>query len=175
MYRLSQYQYCALPGREQVKSEQEALNLLYGGELMRTTAMHNLNKKSNRSHSIFTVHITQRARSGVSEKARPLVAVVNHIAPQPSLRQRCPRVLHTVFHVGNSRQTRMLALTTVRPLGCGIFIAESPLVLWSFQFEVDACHTQQLFVVVVLQYCRRYAGEFGCGSSALEFYGLRYA
>lgn len=54
----------------QVKSEQEALNLLYAGELMRTTAMHNLNKKSNRSHSIFTVYITQRARSGVSEKVK---------------------------------------------------------------------------------------------------------
>lgn len=35
---------------------------------MRTTAQHNLNKKSNRSHSIFTVYVTQRARSGVSEK-----------------------------------------------------------------------------------------------------------
>ena len=54
----------------QVKSDQEAMNLLYAGELMRTTATHNLNKKSNRSHSIFTVYITQRARSGVSEKAR---------------------------------------------------------------------------------------------------------
>ncbi|CAM9629433.1 unnamed protein product [Pylaiella littoralis] len=52
----------------EVKSEQEAFNLLYGGELMRTTAQHNLNKKSNRSHSIFTVYVTQRARSGVSEK-----------------------------------------------------------------------------------------------------------
>lgn len=58
----------------QVKSEQEALNLLYGGELMRTTAQHNLNKKSNRSHSIFTVYVTQRARSGVSEKV-PLFGV----------------------------------------------------------------------------------------------------
>ncbi|CAM9412742.1 unnamed protein product [Ectocarpus fasciculatus] len=35
---------------------------------MRTTAQHNLNKKSNRSHSIFTVYVTQRAKSGVSEK-----------------------------------------------------------------------------------------------------------
>ncbi|CAN0261141.1 unnamed protein product, partial [Discosporangium mesarthrocarpum] len=51
-----------------VKNEQEALNLLYSGELMRTTAQHNLNKRSNRSHCIFTVYITQRARSGVSEK-----------------------------------------------------------------------------------------------------------
>ncbi|CAM9387160.1 unnamed protein product, partial [Choristocarpus tenellus] len=52
----------------EVKSEQEALNLLYRGELMRTTAQHNLNRRSNRSHSIFTIFITQRARSGVSEK-----------------------------------------------------------------------------------------------------------
>lgn len=47
------------------------MNVLYKGELMRTTATHNLNKKSNRSHSIFTVYITQRARSGVSEKVSP--------------------------------------------------------------------------------------------------------
>ena len=46
------------------------MNLLYRGELMRTTAMHNLNKNSNRSHSVFTVYVTQRARSGVSEKVR---------------------------------------------------------------------------------------------------------
>lgn len=59
----------------QVKSEQEALNLLYGGELMRTTAQHNLNKKSNRSHSIFTVYVTQRAKSGVSEKVSCLLLV----------------------------------------------------------------------------------------------------
>ncbi|KAG5185935.1 kinesin-like protein [Tribonema minus] len=51
-----------------VASEQEALNLLYSGELMRTTAQHNLNRCSNRSHCILTVHVTQRARSGVSEK-----------------------------------------------------------------------------------------------------------
>jgi len=51
-----------------VESEQEALNLLFSGELGRTTATHKLNRRSNRSHSIFTVHVTQRSRSGVSEK-----------------------------------------------------------------------------------------------------------
>ncbi|CAM9758314.1 unnamed protein product, partial [Chrysoparadoxa australica] len=51
-----------------VATDQQALNLLYSGELMRTTAQHNLNKCSNRSHSILTLYITQRARSGVSEK-----------------------------------------------------------------------------------------------------------
>ncbi|CAM9150025.1 unnamed protein product, partial [Phaeothamnion confervicola] len=49
-------------------SEQDALNLLYAGELMRTTAQHNLNRRSNRSHSIFTLHLTQRARGGLSER-----------------------------------------------------------------------------------------------------------
>ena len=51
-----------------VKSETEALNLLFGGELARTTAMHKLNRKSNRSHSLFTIYLQQRLRSGVSER-----------------------------------------------------------------------------------------------------------
>jgi kinesin family protein 6/9 len=52
----------------EVKNEGEALNLLFSGELARTTAMHKLNRRSNRSHSIFTVYVQQRQRSGVSEK-----------------------------------------------------------------------------------------------------------
>jgi kinesin family member 6/9 len=51
-----------------VTSETEALNLLFSGELARTTAMHKLNRKSNRSHSVFTVYLQQRLRSGVSER-----------------------------------------------------------------------------------------------------------
>jgi kinesin family protein 6/9 len=51
-----------------VKDENEALNLLFSGELARTTAQHKLNRKSNRSHSIFTVYVQQRQRSGVSER-----------------------------------------------------------------------------------------------------------
>lgn len=45
--------------REIVQSEEDALNLLFEGELQRTTAKHLLNKQSNRSHCIFTVHIKQ--------------------------------------------------------------------------------------------------------------------
>lgn len=52
----------------EVTNENEALNLLFSGELARTTAMHKLNRKSNRSHSLFTVYLEQRQRSGVSEK-----------------------------------------------------------------------------------------------------------
>lgn len=52
----------------EIKNENEALNLLFTGELARTTATHKLNRKSNRSHSLFTVYIEQRQRSGVSEK-----------------------------------------------------------------------------------------------------------
>lgn len=52
----------------EVTSENEALNLLFSGELARTTATHKLNRKSNRSHSIFTVYVQQRQRSGVSER-----------------------------------------------------------------------------------------------------------
>jgi len=52
----------------EIKSENEALNLLFSGELTRTTAQHKLNRKSNRSHSIFTIYLQQRQRSGVSER-----------------------------------------------------------------------------------------------------------
>jgi len=52
----------------EVTNENEALNLLFSGELARTTAQHKLNRKSNRSHSLFTVYLEQRQRSGVSER-----------------------------------------------------------------------------------------------------------
>lgn len=52
----------------EVRDEASALNLLFTGGLSRTTATHKLNKRSNRSHSIFTVYLQQRQRSGVSEK-----------------------------------------------------------------------------------------------------------
>jgi kinesin family protein 6/9 len=52
----------------EVKDENEVLNLLFRGELSRTTAQHKLNRKSNRSHSIFTMYLQQRQRSGVSER-----------------------------------------------------------------------------------------------------------
>jgi len=45
--------------REVVRSEEDALNLLFEGELQRTTAKHLLNKRSNRSHCILTVYIKQ--------------------------------------------------------------------------------------------------------------------
>ena len=51
-----------------INDESEALNLLFSGELARTTAQHKLNRRSNRSHSIFTVYIQQRQRSGINEK-----------------------------------------------------------------------------------------------------------
>ena len=44
------------------------MNYLYSGELARTTSKHKLNRSSNRSHSILTIYIQQRARSGVSER-----------------------------------------------------------------------------------------------------------
>ncbi len=52
----------------EVRDENEALNQLYTGQLARTTAQHKLNRRSNRSHSVFTVYIQQRQRSGISEK-----------------------------------------------------------------------------------------------------------
>lgn len=52
----------------EVKDEHSALNLLFSGGLSRTIATHKLNKQSNRSHSIFTIYLQQRQRSGVSER-----------------------------------------------------------------------------------------------------------
>ena len=51
-------------------SEEEALDALFQGELNRTTAEHLLNKSSNRSHCIFTIHISQRSRLGTAEHVR---------------------------------------------------------------------------------------------------------
>ncbi|KAE8977297.1 hypothetical protein PF011_g23705 [Phytophthora fragariae] len=41
----------------EVRSEQEALDQLFNGELQRTVAEHQLNKRSNRSHCVLTFHI----------------------------------------------------------------------------------------------------------------------
>lgn len=45
-------------------SEEEVLQTLFQAELARTTADHQLNKNSNRSHCIFTLYIQQRSRLG---------------------------------------------------------------------------------------------------------------
>lgn len=52
----------------EVRDESAALNLLFSGGLARTVSSHKLNKRSNRSHSIFTLYVQQRQRSGVSER-----------------------------------------------------------------------------------------------------------
>ena len=51
-----------------VEDETEALNLLFRGELFRTTATHKLNRKSNRSHSIFTIYLQQSSSSEATER-----------------------------------------------------------------------------------------------------------
>jgi kinesin family protein 6/9 len=51
-----------------VANEQEALDCLFRGELQRTVAEHQLNKRSNRSHCIFTVHMAQKSRAGGNER-----------------------------------------------------------------------------------------------------------
>ncbi|KAL7999878.1 putative kinesin-like protein [Plasmopara halstedii] len=45
----------------EVHSEQEALDQLFYGELQRSVSEHQLNKRSNRSHSILTFHIAQKS------------------------------------------------------------------------------------------------------------------
>ncbi|KAK9527581.1 hypothetical protein VZT92_014130 [Zoarces viviparus] len=46
-----------------VHNEEEALNLLFEGELNHIIGSHALNRNSSRSHSIFTVHIESRLRT----------------------------------------------------------------------------------------------------------------
>ncbi|XP_068438196.1 kinesin-like protein KIF9 isoform X2 [Clinocottus analis] len=51
-----------------VHSEEEALNLLFEGELNHIIGSHALNRNSSRSHCIFTVHIESHSRSSLSAK-----------------------------------------------------------------------------------------------------------
>lgn len=51
-----------------IENENDALNLLFSGELCKTIAQHKLNRRSNRSHSIFTIYIQQRQKSDINEK-----------------------------------------------------------------------------------------------------------
>lgn len=46
-----------------VHNEEEALNLLFEGEMNRIIGEHALNKHSSRSHCIFTIHIESRSRT----------------------------------------------------------------------------------------------------------------
>ncbi|GBG28797.1 Kinesin-like protein KLP1 [Hondaea fermentalgiana] len=52
---------------EVVANEEEALRVLFRGEENRIVAEHQLNKQSNRSHSIFTLHVEQKARLRAEE------------------------------------------------------------------------------------------------------------
>lgn len=54
--------------QQEVASEEEALHALFMGEANRTTAQHLLNQHSNRSHCIFTLHLSQRSRLGAGER-----------------------------------------------------------------------------------------------------------
>lgn len=49
-------------------SEEEALNCLFEGELSRTVAAHQLNQRSSRSHTVFTMYIESRSRVESSDK-----------------------------------------------------------------------------------------------------------
>lgn len=53
---------------EPANSETECLNLLYRGDLARTTAHHKLNRRSNRSHSIFSIYVQQKPRTGTRDR-----------------------------------------------------------------------------------------------------------
>jgi kinesin family protein 6/9 len=71
----------------EIQSESEALNVLFTGELARTTATHRLNRKSNRSHSLFTVYLEQRQRSGISERVVHSKLVLTDLAGSERLKK----------------------------------------------------------------------------------------
>ncbi len=52
----------------EVNSEEDALELMFQGETNRTICEHKLNKKSSRSHAIFTIIIESRSKVESSEK-----------------------------------------------------------------------------------------------------------
>ncbi len=49
-------------------NEEEALNLLFEGEMNRSISEHQMNKQSTRSHCIFTIHVESRSRIESSER-----------------------------------------------------------------------------------------------------------
>lgn len=49
-----------------VSNEEDALSMLFEGEMNRTIAEHSLNKCSSRSHCVFTIHVESRSRTSSS-------------------------------------------------------------------------------------------------------------
>jgi len=49
-------------------SEEDALNCLFEGDLARTVSAHQLNARSSRSHTVFTLHIESRSRVESTDK-----------------------------------------------------------------------------------------------------------
>jgi len=70
----------------EIRSEEDALALLFQGDDLRTTAKHSMNEKSNRSHCIYTIHIEQQARLDSHGKAR--VSKLNLVDLAGSERQK---------------------------------------------------------------------------------------
>ncbi|CAK9009206.1 Kinesin-like protein KLP1, partial [Durusdinium trenchii] len=62
---------------EQVNDEEEALKVLFRGEQSRIVAEHQLNKQSNRSHSIFTLHVEQKSRLRAEQVLRSKLNLVD--------------------------------------------------------------------------------------------------
>lgn len=62
---------------ERVANEEEALGVLFKGEQNRIVAEHQLNKQSNRSHSIFTLHVEQKSRLRSEEVLRSKLNLVD--------------------------------------------------------------------------------------------------
>lgn len=53
---------------QQVNNEEQALNFLFEGETRKTIAATKFNEQSSRAHSVYTIHIMSRPRTGGSEK-----------------------------------------------------------------------------------------------------------
>ena len=51
-------------------TEEEAIAMIFEGEINRTISEHKLNKNSSRSHCVFTVHLEIRSRVESSERVK---------------------------------------------------------------------------------------------------------
>ena len=51
-----------------VKNEEEALNVLFEGESRKTQASTQMNERSSRAHSVYTLHIECKSRGEQTEK-----------------------------------------------------------------------------------------------------------
>ncbi|DBA04386.1 TPA: hypothetical protein N0F65_009982 [Lagenidium giganteum] len=91
----------------EARSEQEALDQLFVGELQRTVAEHQLNKRSNRSHCIFTLHISQKSRAGGNERVTHSKLHLVDLAGSERLKKTMDEVEGRTAHSSTTKKESM--------------------------------------------------------------------